>query len=201
MSEQSVEILIGGSTTPPEMDNYSEDEDMRTLISIYESSSYDILEQMNKESFYDTYNVLKTDITNLSEYEGLEVLVKVFIDKYLDRMLEIYEFEFSPVPVYDTVSAIDKMFKFIEFVEFDNINFLKYVWGYLDNILSVNIENYVRDNEEVIIEEITNQVNLLQSLNENISEFLRTYDKEGLLNWFINRSKRYKFEIYSENVE
>lgn len=200
MSEKSTEILVGGSTMPPEMDNFAEDQDAKDLISIYESSVYDILDQMNKETFFDTYTILKDDITSMSEYEGFEILVKVFVDKYLDKMSEIYEFEFSPIPIYDTDIKIREMFEFIEFVEFANVKVLKYVWRYLDDILEVDIEKYVRSNEKVIIEEITNQTNLLK-LNENISEFLRTYDKEGLMNWFINRSERNKYQIYSENLE
>ncbi len=47
MTEQSVEILIAGLVTLDEMDNYAEDEDLRALMAIYESSSYDILDSMN----------------------------------------------------------------------------------------------------------------------------------------------------------
>ncbi len=196
MSDKSTEILVGQSITPPEMDNYTEEEDRRQLWAIYESSTYDILDQMNKDTFRNTYNILKADIFRFP-WE----LQKVFLDKYLDKMSELYGFEFPKNPVYDTEDAIRKMFEFVEFVEFDNLTFLKYVWKYLDDILSVNIDLYVRDNEKTIIEEITNQANMQVTLNENVSEFLRTYDKEGIIEWFIDRSERIKYEIFSENLE
>ncbi len=71
---------------------------------------------------------------------------------------------------------------------------------YLDEILTVNIREYVQENSKTIIDEITNQANLLVTLTENVSEFLRTYNKEGILEWFIDRSERKKYEIYSENL-
>jgi len=93
------------------------------------------------------------------------------------------------------------MFEFIEFVEYDNLTFLKYVWKYLDDIITVDIDKYVQENSQIIVDEITNQANLLVTLTENVSEFLRTYNKESILEWFSNRSKRNKINIYSENLE
>jgi hypothetical protein len=195
LEDKATEILIGGLTTPPEMDNDTVDEDRRALWAIYESSSYAILEQMNREDFSDIYNILKTDIT-----EREIVHQKVFIDKYLVEMEKIYEFEFQAKLEYSTPRTIRSMFKFVEFVEYDNVTFLRYVWKYLDEILTVNIREYVQENSKTIIDEITNQANLLVTLTENVSEFLRTYNKEGILEWFIDRSERKKYEIYSENL-
>jgi hypothetical protein len=67
--------------------------------------------------------------------------------------------------------------------------------------MDVNISEYVQKNWKSVIEEITNQSNLLTTINENVSEFLRTYNKEGILEWFIDRSKRKKFDIFAENLE
>ena len=195
MTDKSVEILIAGFTTPEEMDNYQEDEDRRGKFAIYESSTYDILDSMNKETFYDTYSVLKSDILSMSDTMQI-----IFIDKYLDKMEEEYEFAFFPKIVYDTNMRIFEMFKFIEFVEYDNLTLLSYVWKYLDDIMKVNIDEYVRKNYKTVIDEITNQANLLTTITENVSVFLRTYDKEGILDWFIDRSKRKKFDIFAENL-
>ena len=196
MTEQSVEILIAGILTPDEMDNYEEDEDLRTLLAIYESSSYDILDSMNKETFYNTYSVLKSDILSMSNIHK-----RIFLGKYLDKMEEVYGYQFPENPDYDTDETIAEMFKFIEFVEYDNLTLLRYVWKYLDDILKVNINKYVQENGKTIIDEITNQSNLLVTLTENVSVFLRTYNKEEMLEWFIDRSKRNKINIYSENLE
>lgn len=196
MDEKANEILYGGIDMPPEMDNYPEEQDKRQLWAIYESSTYAILEQMNKEEFKDTYNILKTDITSMpDEYQ------KVFIDKYMDKMAEIYEYEFPSKRIYGKPEEIRDMFKFVEFVEFNHITFLKYVWKYQDDILSVDIRKYVQENEQDIMDEMVQQSNLLITLTENTSEFLRTYTKEGILEWFINRSERNKYEIYAENLD
>jgi hypothetical protein len=196
MDEKANEILYGGIDMPPEMDNYPEEQDKRQLWAIYESSTYAILEHMNKEEFKDTYNILKTDITSMpDEYQ------KVFIDKYMDKMVEIYEYEFPSKRIYGRPEEIRDMFKFIEFVEFDNLSFFKYVWKYQDDILSVDIRKYVQENEKAIMDEMVQQSNLLITLTENTSEFLRTYNKEGILEWFINRSERNKYEIYAENLD
>jgi hypothetical protein len=196
MDEKANEILYGGIDMPPEMDNYPEEQDKRQLWAIYESSTYAILEHMNKEEFKDTYNILKTDITSMpDEYQ------KVFIDKYMDKMAEIYEYEFPSKRIYGRPEEIRDMFKFIEFVEFDNLSFFKYVWKYQDDILSVDIRKYVQENEKAIMDEMVQQSNLLITLTENTSEFLRTYNKEGILEWFINRSERNKYEIYAENLD
>jgi hypothetical protein len=195
MTDKSVEILVAGVITPEEIDNYQEDEDRRALFAIYESSTFDILDSMNKETFYDTYSVLKSDILSMPY-----TIQKIFIDKYLDKMGEVYEFEFSPKLVYDTDMAIREMFTFIEFVEYNSLTVLTYVWKYLDDIMKVDIDKYVRKNSKIVIDEITNQANLLTTITENDSEFLRTYDKEGIIEWFIDRSKRNKFNIFAENV-
>ena len=194
--DKATETLIAGQITPPEIDNDQEDEDLRSLMSIYESSSINILGKMNTSEFYNVYNVLKNDIMMMSDH-----LKHVFISKYLDKMSVLYEFEFSMTPTYGTRDKIEMMFRFIEFVEYDHITFLAYVWKYLDPIENVKIDKYVKENEETIIEEITNQTNLLVTLTENVSEFLRTYNKEGLLEWFANRSKRSKYDIFSKNLE
>ena len=191
-----MEILIGDSMTPPEMDNYQEDEDRRLLRAIYESSSTDILDSMNTPEFKDTYKILGSDIRDRNITDQ-----KIFVDKYLDKMSGLYEYEFVPIPTYSDINGLESMFKFIEFVEYDCLTFLKYVWRYLDDILEVKIKKYVAENEKFIIDEITNQINLLTTLNENISEFLRTYNKEGLMEWFIDRSERLKYDIYAENLE
>lgn len=196
MDEKANEILYGGIDTPPEMDNYEEDEDKRKLWAIYESSTYAILEQMNKEDFKDTYKILISDIRSMPDVQQ-----KVFIDKYMEQMVEIYEYEFPSKRIYGTMLEIDLMFKFIEFVEFDNLTFLKYVWKYQEEILSVDIRKYVQENSDTILNEVTQQANLLITLTENISEFLRTYNKEGILEWFINRSERNKYDIYAENLD
>lgn len=194
-SDKALEVLIAGQITPQELDNYEEDEDIRSLLAIYESSSIDIIGKMNTEDFYSVYNVLKGDIMMVSD-----ALKRDFISKYLDEMSEVYEFEFAIKPKYDTSQTIEQMFKFIEFVEYDNITFLSYVWSYLDPIERVNIPKYVKENEKTIIEEITNQIDLMVTLTENVSDFLRTYNKEGLIEWFINRSEKNKYEIFSRNM-
>ena len=196
MSEKSMEALISGLTIPPEVDNNQEDQDNRLLLAIYESSTIDILSSMNKDSFKDTYNILKNDILSMPD-----VYQKIFLDKYLDEMVKIYEYEFSPTPIYDKKETINDMFKFIEFVEYDNLTFLKYMWKYLDDILTVDIDKYVQENADTIVNEITNQADLLFTLTENTSEFLRTYNKESILEWFSDRSKRNKFNIFAENLE
>jgi hypothetical protein len=156
MDEKANEILYGGIDMPPEMDNYPEEQDKRQLWAIYESSTYAILEHMNKEEFKDTYNILKTDITSMpDEYQ------KVFIDKYMDKMAEIYEYEFPSKRIYGRPEEIRDMFKFIEFVEFDNLSFFKYVWKYQDDILSVDIRKYVQENEKAIMDEMVQQSTLL----------------------------------------
>ena len=196
MDDKANEILFGMVDSPPEMDNYPEEQERRQAWAIYESSTVAILEEMNKVDFSNTYNVLKTDIRSVS-YK----LQKIFIDKYMDQMVEVYDYEFPSKLVYSADDQIHLMFKFIEFVEFDNVTFLKYVWQYQDDILSVDIRKYVQENSETVLNEITHQANLLVTLTENTSEFLRTYNKEGILEWFINRSQRSKYEIFAENLD
>jgi len=196
MDSKGNEILFSMVDSPPEMDNYQEEQEKRKLWAIYESSTITILEEMNKEDFGNTYNILKADIRTMP-YK----LQKIFIDKYMDQMVEVYDYEFPSKLVYSADDQIHLMFKFIEFVEFDNVTFLKYVWQYQDDILSVDIRKYVQENSETVLNEITHQANLLVTLTENTSEFLRTYNKEGILEWFINRSQRSKYEIFAENLD
>lgn len=194
--DKALEALISGQITPPEMDNYGEDEDQRALLSIYESGSIAILEEVGEEDFYYVYTNLKSDITDMPL-----PLQSRFIIKYLEKMEDRYEYIFEPKPKNFTELSIEDMFSFIEFVEYDNIHFVSYVWKYLDDIITVDIEKYVIDNGDTIVEEITNQSNLMVTLTENISQFLRTYNKDGLLEWFVNHSMRNKLQIFSNNLD
>lgn len=194
--DKALETLIAGQITPPEMDNYEEDEDRRALISIYESSTIYILDVMGQEDFYYVYTNLETDITRMSQD-----LQSIFIRKYLDKMEEFYEYVLEPKPTNMTEFKIEDLFSFIEFVEYDNVTFLTYIWKYLDDIVKVDIDKYVSEHDDEIVEEITNQSNLMVTLTENISQFLRTYNKDGLLKWFKDHSKRNKYQIFANILE
>jgi hypothetical protein len=112
--DKALEALIAGQITPPEIDNDEVDQDRRAVLSFYESSSINILGKMNTDEFRNVYMVLKHDILERSDE-----LKRIFLEKYLDQMSGVYGFEFPTQPEYDTRDTILKMFKFIEFVEFD----------------------------------------------------------------------------------
>ena len=111
---------------------------------------------------------------------------------------EVYDYEFpEKLDITDEVD-IQNFMKFLEFLEYDNIDFLSNIWRFLEaDLLKIDIRDFVFAIGNKIIKE-TEELLPSRDDPEMIAIFLRTYYKEGFLNWFVKNTEQSKIDIIIE---
>ena len=191
MSEKSQEMLLYTLVEPPDFDADEEEIEARYKDAFYQSSKIDIQDQLNTNDFKDVWLILKSDIQN----ETIK-LQRIFSEQTLDKIFEIYDYSFPDKISLDTQYEIDDFYKFLEFLEYNNENFIGNVWRFLKpvNLMRFNIEQFCKENSDKVISEIEEQIEI-HPQNKMINTFLRSCEKDNIINWFINRTERYKINI------
>jgi uncharacterized lipoprotein YehR (DUF1307 family) len=195
MSDAAYKELIGYIDEYIEYDD-SEEQDVLEEIGIYNYARIMIEDAIATYDFKNIYINLLPDIM-AQEFQ----LRRVFCQKMLDKIFEIYDFQFPETVYITTDAAIARVLEFIQFLEYDNDLFLSLVWEMLKvDIMKVDIETMCKRKGNIIINEVEEQ---LQSHHQGelITIFLRTYYKEKFIEWFIRESKRSKVFIKLEILE
>jgi hypothetical protein len=194
MSERSLETLIGDIYDPPELDPNEDVMNGDYSRAFYDSSKIELLDAIGTPDFKDEWLVLKGDIQN----ETLK-LQRIFSEQTLDKISEIYDFEFPIKLDLDVQGQIDDFYKFLQFLEYENTEFITNVWQFLGpkNLIKLDIEKFCKDNDNKIIKETEEQLEIHPQPGM-IALFLRTYYKEKYIEWFIKNSIKAKFEITVE---
>jgi hypothetical protein len=198
MSDKSQEILLGQSVIPPERLDEDEDRiiDRTDQEAEYESNVIDILDHVGTTDFKFVYLDFIPQIKR-QKFDRK----RRFVQKLLEKIAEVYDFEFPYEVELDTKYEIDEMLLFVEFLEFDNIRFLSYVWGFLkQDLIRIDIWDYCQKNDMRIIKEVDEQLDT-HPQSKWISKFLRTYYKEKFIEWFATNSEQSKVEIQLEIYE
>lgn len=195
MSERSHKAFIEAMVEYPEMDD-AERMDEFEDDAIYQSSSIDLQDTLGKIDFKFIYPILIKDIEAATFNNQ-----KIFCQKMLKKIEEIYDYSFPENPDLTTNIGIKNCLDFIKFLEYDNIIFLSFVWQHLNvELLITNMTTYSKMNRNKIIQEVEEQLETHEQ-NELISIFLRTYYKSKFIEWFINHSERSKTQILLEILE
>lgn len=195
MSERSQKAFIEAMVAYPEMDD---DERMDEFEddAIYQSSSIDLQDNVGDPEFKFVYPILIEDIL-LATFDNQ----RIFCQKMLKKIEEVYDYRFPETPDFDTNMSITNGTDFIKFLEYDNILFLSFVWQHLNaKLLNLDIESYCKRNSDKIIKEVDEQLESHEQ-SELISIFLRTYYKEKFIEWFIRETERSKTSILLEILE
>ena len=198
MSDKSQELLLGNSVQPPE--RLDEDEDQNGMIrnetAVFESSVTDIVDHVGHPDFKFIYWDLNNDIKQQPFKRK-----RRFVVEMLEKISEVYDFEFFAKPETDTDYEIEQIMLFIEFLEYDNYRFLSYVWKFLNQDLqTLDIEKYCNSNAMKIIKETEEQLET-HPQTESITNFLRTYYKEKFIEWFVKNTENAKIMIILEILE
>lgn len=197
MSDAAYEALILGIDEYYEYDDIDSDErDIEEMVGIFDYARITIEDAIGKYEFKDTYMNLIPDIKD-KPFK----LRRIFCQKMLDKIFEIYDYQFPTIQDVASDSDIARVLKFIEFLEYDNDLFLSLVWEMLKvDIMEVDIELMCKRKGNIIINEVEEQLETHHQ-SELISIFLRTYYKENFIEWFIRESKRSKAFIKLEILE
>jgi len=191
MSERSQEMLLYSIIEPPEFDGDSEELEAMYKDAFYQSSKIDIQDQLNTSDFKDTWLVLRPDIQN----ETID-RQRIFSEQTLDKIFEIYDFSFPAKILLDTQYEINDFYEFLEFLEYNNAQFIGNVWRFLKpiNLMRFDVAEFCKQNELKVIREIEEQLEV-HPQSGLITLFLRTYYKEKIIEWFIDRTERNKIDI------
>ena len=194
-SERSIKAFIEAMDAYPEMDD---DERMDEFEddAIYQSSSIDLQDHLGDPDFKLVYPILMEDIVTAT-FDNQ----KIFCQKMLDKIEEVYDYRFPETPEMDDNQSISNCLEFIKFLEYDNIIFLSFVWQHLNaKLLHLDIESYCNRYADKIIKEVEEQLESHEQ-NELTSIFLRTYYKVKFIEWFIRETERSKTSILLEILE
>ena len=190
MSESSELILNGSSIVPPEELDIEEHPAEFAEYAKLESTAVDLLDNMGKADFKYIYLDLVHDVQKASmDYQ------RRFIKNFLEKMEEVYDYTFPTTHDFDEVVDLADFYEFISFLEFDHVNYFSAVWKQIGaDIYKIDIDQFCRNNAQKIINECEKQLDSFD-FNEKINLFLRTYYKEGFIQWFVENTKVIKTEI------
>ena len=185
----NLKTLIGSSTYIDQMDD--EEQENRDVESSVNYDENEIINNIGKPEFKSVY----LNLTNFDNIKNLSVeSQRGFCHKILDKIIEVYEYEFMPLPKLDSQQNINNVYDLIEFLEYDHIDFFASIWAFLDDISKVNLELYCKKNIEKILVEVEDQIDSYD-FSELISIFLRTNNKENMIRFVINISENKRMLI------
>jgi len=184
--DQENKILLGNSIPIPEIDTDNELEDQIDSLHSYWFAI--ILNSINTNNFKQNYLCVINDIINNCSFEEQ----KEFCNKILEKISEIYNFEFPEIINFNN-TLIKDFYYFLEFLEYNYDKFILNISIFLSikNIKKLSIEEYCKQNSDQIIKKIEEQIGS-NFFNWFIITFLRTYNKDELMNWFLKSSQKIK---------
>lgn len=189
--EPTLKILLGNSIPLPEEDlddeyvksEYGKPNEEEALREFYFTT---ITGSINQEDFKENYLSVIDSIKK--EYDSEKQ--KMLCIAILHSIEEKYDYEPLENVELNTDDDIIDVLKFLEFLEYDHEEFILDVWGFLKpETNSFQVENYCEQNKDKIISEIEEQLDT-KSYPKLIADFLRTYKKDDMIQWFCNRSNR-----------
>lgn len=196
---EELKVLCGNTIEEPEVD-YDDDAvnsfsgDPVVDSGLMQYFFVNVTDYMNTPEFEVNYKSIVGDIKRypLEQQQLLAFSIS-------QKLPEKYDFEFSVKfdPFYNT-DDVNELYKFIEFVEYDHEQFIVDVWKYLNpDTNSFQVEKFCEHNIPNIMKEIEEQLET-HDYSELITDFLRTYNKDKLIEWFCEKSKRLRSSILIE---
>jgi hypothetical protein len=196
MSDKSQELLMGLIDEMPEMDSDPEETDERLDNANLVAAIRDILDNIGKEDFRLTWGIQYEYIRNQPFYQHAR-----FAEALLEKIFEIYEYQFPEKLYFFTKEQIDRFYDFVKFLEYNNTNFLSVICRVLKiDVIKGDLDSFCKQNDMRIIKEVEEQLGTYQQ-PELQSLFLRTYMKDDFIKWFTEQIKRARFEIAEKIYE
>jgi len=188
-------ILAGSSLPLPEQD----DPDQVRLG--YEASiEYDgmeLVDSIDTAEFKETYMRVINGLKSQEIVDQRRLCLGI-----LEKVKEVYEYEFLPFPELDNQVDMNNVYDLIKFLNYNYIGFYADVWRYQRgiNLKTINVKKYCKEHSDMIIIELEDQLHS-RDLSEMVSLLLRTYNKDNLIDWFIKSTEKNKMLIYLRIME
>ena len=193
--DRDMKVLLGNSIPEPEVDyddaevnsEYGEPVQESALMQYFFVT---VIDRRDKPDFRENYLSVKNDIKTYSTKEQ-----QLLANSILNAIKEQYDFELSLNADVNNQIEINEALQLLEFIEYDNEDFIVEVWYFLKpEINKLNIDEYCGRNKQKIVDEIEEQLTS-KSFNWMITDFLRTYSKEEIVDWFCEKSKNVRTSI------
>lgn len=193
---EELKVLCGNTIEEPEVDYNDAEVQSETGDPVVESGIEQFLfvnvtDNMGKPDFRENYESVKSDIRKLSlEKQQLSAF------SIVQKMPEKYDFEFSiKINPFYNQDDVNELYQFIEFVEYNHEKFIVDIWKLLNpDTNSFQVEKFCEHNIPKILREIEEQLGI-RYYSEMIADFLRTYNKDKLIEWFCEKSKNLRTSI------
>lgn len=187
-------VLAGNSIKTFELDDEEEKGKENNASFLFDST--DIINSIGTEDFKYSYLVAKNDIIK----QDL-IAQKDMCKSILEKIEEVYDFIFPETIYIDSQEDVNNVLEFLEFLEYDHIDFLARSWAFLGvDLKNLNIEEYCYSNSDKLLREIE-EVDEISNVNEMVSIFLRTYYKKGIVEFIVTRTVNNKMEIILRNLQ
>lgn len=188
---RALKALLGNSLNLPEEDMDDLRVESQTGYPYEETAlkSYyflTILDSIRTGEFQESFNATIPLLRKEYEFRDLKELC-FEIMRYIK---ERYDFILPEIIEIESTEDTSDVISLIKFLEYDNEEFITNVWKYLKPETNLfQFENYCEQNGNKIISEIEEQSDT-RSYPKLISDFLRTYNKDDMIEWFCEQSKR-----------
>jgi len=196
MKQEESNLKILCDTIDPE-DSGDEGSETQFEIGMQYADMYDLLDLHTHFGEDDFQSIYMSSINDIKE-QNIKNQATLAL-KLLDKIFEIYEYEFPETPILNSQEDINKVYELVEFLEFNNERFLVGVWNDLKvkNLIKLDLDIHFygnKDNILKLLEQITNN-SLLYNKNSLVNKFLNSCYKEALTRIFIKMTRRLKVEI------
>ena len=182
--------LLGSSLPIYEVE---EDEDRDVVEQA--SLTYDMMNVVNSLGTDDFKNIYLCLMPHI--YEKSIDIQRSFCYELLNKVEEVYGYTFPINLDFNSDYSLSDFYKFLEFLEFDYMDFLGKLWKLLptNNLKTINIASTCELNSSLIISKVDEVVknNIFPKL---VSLFLRTYMKEDLISFIIEKTTKDRMLIY-----
>lgn len=179
--QNNLKVLLGIVDPLPEVDDEENEEMAEEAIKSY--FMLEVLNAIGEENFKEIYYAMINEIQQFPMEEQFN-----FCRSILDKIKEVYNFGFPNQIEILTPDSVSQIYILIQFIEFNNLDFLASLMKpYNFDFRKGNIRVFLEDNYDKIERDIEI---LSRNVPGIISEFLRTYNKEDLINWLVNRIER-----------
>jgi hypothetical protein len=185
-------ILIGESIPLEEVDDEESNLDDMIPAAELNADLTTIINYFGTEEFKGLYLNLYNEIRSFELEKQRELC-----EKLISKISNDYSFDFFPQLTFDNKNDTEEFFKFIEFLEYDYIDFLSEIISGLDlELLKKDINEFLTLNWNQLVLKINSY-----QKNEIISKFLRTNNKEGLYDFIRSRLEKDKMLVILNSLE
>lgn len=173
---------------------YEVEEDFDRDVAEEASLRYDMISVLNSFGGGDFESVYMSLMPHIAE-QPIDTQRK-FCYELLNKIEKIYHYTFPINLDFVGEYSISDLYKFLEFLEFDYIDFLAKVWKLLAvDLKTMDIADYCKSNSELVISKVE-QALQFEVVSKLVSLFLRTYTKEYLIEFIVEKSTKDRMLIF-----